>query len=435
MISTSPMLAALQLAWKGRFASGPNPLVGAVITQGEATLASGWHRGAGYFHAERACLADFYRLWGARSRDLLPQCTMWVSLEPCNHQGRQPPCTQAILDSGLQRVVYLSEDPNPQVAGTGGRFLREQGVQAGPLPSQIAGVNQQSIDQLGWLGRWINRGYFKRHLKQAPWVTLKSASSLDGKTALADGRSYWITSGASRQLVQQERASVDAIVTGISTIAIDRPRYTLRLDEMPVSLRQSIQQGEVDLAPKPLVVLDSKLASVDLPHLHARIKLGQRQQKSGDTVWAGPVWIIYTGSADPQRLRRLAEMGAELIECGLGEQVDLKQLLAILYDRQCKRVLIESGPTLLGACIQADIADELVMHQGPVLLGEEARPMAKVASPAEVPQAVRWQVPNVPDEFLDLTLPEERRSNPPEAADFRTRLVYPDSWEAIGKVV
>ncbi len=327
------MARAIQLARRGRFSTHPNPRVGCVLVKNGDVVGEGWHQKAGEAHAERHALAAA----GEQARG----ATAYVTLEPCSHHGRTPPCADGLIEAGVRRVVAAMLDPNPQVAGQGMARLADAGIDTatGLLAEQAAGLNP---------------GYIKRMTVGRPYVRCKLAMSLDGRTAMADGESTWISGEDARRDVQRLRAMSDAIVTGIGTVLADDPSLNVRLgvDELP---------GLVHAAhlSQPLrVVLDSQLR---MP-LHARM-LGLK----GST-------LVVTPQADMHRVESLMQAGARVAELPSDTgQVALDTLLDYLGARQINEVLIEAGPTLAGAALTAGIVDELIIYMAPHLMGDQAR--------------------------------------------------------------
>ena len=329
------MSRALALAEGGRYTAAPNPLVGCVLVRDGAVVGEGYHRRAGEGHAEVNALLEA----GPRARG----ATAYVTLEPCAHHGRTPPCTEALIGAGVARVVAAMQDPNPQVAGKGLALLRAAGiaVECGLLADEAAALNP---------------GFIKRMQTGRPHVRVKMAQSLDGRSALADGESRWITGPAARADVQRWRARSQAILTGIGTVLADDPQLTVRLPG-------------IDCQPLR-VVLDSDLA---LPPT-ARLL-----QEPGDT-------LVATCRADAPQAAALAAAGAQLLTLPRGAGgIDLGALLEELGRRQCNEVLVEAGPRLAGAFLAAGLADELIVYIAPHLLGHDARPAF------ELPPVARMQ--------------------------------------------
>lgn len=338
------MRQALALAEHGRFSTSPNPLVGCVVVNGGQVVGQGFHLRAGEGHAEVHAL----RQAGAAARG----ATAYVTLEPCAHYGRTPPCAQALIDAGVARVVAAMRDPNPLVAGKGLAMLQAAGVET------VCGVCETEA-------RALNRGFLSRIERGRPFVRLKTAVSLDGKTALSDGRSQWITDAAARADVQKLRAESCAVLTGIGTAAADNPRLTVR--DFPV-LRQPVR-----------VVLDSHLQLAEHSHL-VQDRL--------------PTWLITT-TADNGRFAAYPNVRV----CRLPENdghVDLAQTLAFLAQEGIGEVLLEAGRTLNSAFLQGGWVDEMVVYQAPKLLGDAAAgAFALPENPAALSAEYEWQTVSV----------------------------------------
>jgi diaminohydroxyphosphoribosylaminopyrimidine deaminase / 5-amino-6-(5-phosphoribosylamino)uracil reductase len=321
------MRRALELARLGRYTNQPNPRVGCVIAQGKQIVGEGFHRKWGEPHAEvRALDAAGLAARGA---------TAYVTLEPHSYHGRTPPCTDALIRAGVARVVCGTLDPNPKVHGEGVRQLQAAGIEV------RTGVLEAEV-------RELNLGFEKRMRSGLPRVIVKIGASLDGRVALANGVSRWITSAQSRADVQRLRAEAGAVLTGIETVLADDPQLNVRDPQIEMLGRQPLR-----------VVLDSRL----------RMPASARMLSSpGET-------LVFT---DEARAREGAvSPGAEVI--GVPRTADGLELSAVLRElgkRQCNDVLIEAGPTLAGRFLQHGLADELIVYLAPVLLGPDARPMA-----------------------------------------------------------
>jgi diaminohydroxyphosphoribosylaminopyrimidine deaminase/5-amino-6-(5-phosphoribosylamino)uracil reductase len=320
------MARALRLAERGLATADPNPRVGCVIADGERVLGEGFHSRAGGPHAEvEALRAVAGPVRGA---------TAYVTLEPCSHHGRTPPCADALLEAGVRRVVYAIGDPNPRVNGSGAARLAAAGVvvEGGLLEAEA---------------RALNPGFLSRMQRGRPFVRIKLAASLDGRTALASGASRWITGEAARADVQRLRARSSAILTGIGTVLADDPRLDLRL---PGATRQPLR-----------VVLDRRLA---LPST-ARVLAPPGEVLVFTTAEAA---ASGEGPAGPNvRVETLPQAGRGL---------DLPAMLARLGALEVNELMVEAGPTLAGALLEAGLADEVVLYLAPVLLGQDARPLA-----------------------------------------------------------
>ena len=326
---TSCMVRALELAEKGRFTTHPNPRVGCVISRGEQVLGSGWHRRAGAPHAEVNALND-------ASCDL-HGATAYVTLEPCSHHGRTPPCTEALIGAGISRVVIAAQDRNPQVSGAGIKTLRDAGIRV------ETGLMEQPATAL-------NQGFFYRVTRGRPYVRAKSAISLDGKTALAGGASRWITGAASRRDVQELRAASSAIMTGINTVLADDPRLDVR--EVDTGGRQPLR-----------VVLDREL------RFPAEAQMLGRE---GTTV-------LFTRNRDQRLHGRLERAGASVRFIDGSEGEFLPGVMRELA-RDCKvnDLLLEAGAKLTGSMLHHGLIDELVVYQAPVILGAAAVDMMEL---------------------------------------------------------
>ena len=318
------MRRALQLARNGLYTTHPNPRVGCVLVKDDTIVGEGWHRRTGEPHAEIHAL----HAAGDQARG----ATAYITLEPCCHHGRTPPCTNALLAAGIGRVVVAMEDPSASVAGNGLAQLRATGVtvETGMLEHEA---------------RDLNPGFILRMTEGRPWVRCKLAMSLDGRTALASGESQWITGIEARHDVHKLRATSSAIMTGVGTILADNPSLNVRLGE--ASVRQPLR-----------VVLDSELKTP------AQAKI---------LALPGDV-LIMTAVSDAERQARLQAAGADVIilprtDIGL----DLHAVLMELARRQINEVHLECGATLAGAMLQAGLLDELIIYMAPLLLGDSAR--------------------------------------------------------------
>ncbi|MFB1489041.1 MULTISPECIES: bifunctional diaminohydroxyphosphoribosylaminopyrimidine deaminase/5-amino-6-(5-phosphoribosylamino)uracil reductase RibD [unclassified Thiocapsa] len=327
------MARAVQLAELGRFTTDPNPRVGCLIVRDGRIVGEGLHRRAGEPHAERHALTEA----GEYARG----ATAYVTLEPCCHQGRTPPCTDGLLEAGVARVVCAMVDPNPLVAGRGLRLLAEAGVavETGLLEAEA---------------RALNPGFIKRMEQGRPYVRCKLAASLDGRTAMASGESHWITSKAARRDVQRLRAGSSAILTGIGTLLADDPSLNVRLgaEDLP-----GMCPGEAIRQPLRVVV-DSRW----------------RTPPSARILTLPGMTLIVGAVDDAVRMAELKGAGAEVYRCpGDPAQVDLGALLKELGRREINEVLLEAGPTLAGAAVSAGLVDEILIYLAPHLMGDAGR--------------------------------------------------------------
>jgi diaminohydroxyphosphoribosylaminopyrimidine deaminase/5-amino-6-(5-phosphoribosylamino)uracil reductase len=321
------MARALRLAEAGLFGTSPNPRVGCVLVREGRVVGEGYHRRAGEAHAEVVALAAA----GSAARG----ATVYVTLEPCAHHGRTPPCADALLSAGVARVVVAMEDPNPLVAGRGIARLREAGI-----PVEVGLLENEA--------RELNIGFVSRMTRGRPWVRMKCAASLDGRTALANGVSKWITGPAARHDVQYWRARSCAILTGAGTVLADDPRLDVREIDTPRQPRRIVLDSHLSLSPQ------------------ARILQG------GNTV-------VITAAEDAALLATFREQGVTVVEMGRkGGDVDLVRLMGWLAAQEVNELLVEAGATLNGALLEAGVVDELVLYLAPTVLGSPARGLFKL---------------------------------------------------------
>lgn len=345
------MAQALRLAEQGLYGTSPNPRVGCVLVRDGDVVGTGWHRRAGEPHAEVHALREA----GEAARG----ATAYVTLEPCSHHGRTPPCAEALVEAGVARVVVAVQDPNPQVAGEGIARLRAAGIAA------ESGLMETAA-------RELNAGFFARMTRGMPWVRSKIAMSLDGRTALGNGKSQWITGDAARQDVQCWRARSCAVLTGINTVLADDARLNVRGITPPLT-----RGGQEGLRQPLRVVLDSQLR---IP-LEARVLIG------------GGV-LIYTAMRDAEKSAALEQAGVSVCVLPDGKgQVDLPAMLRDLAQRGCNEVLVEAGSILNGALLRTGLVDELLLYVAPQLLGDAARGMAQLGELTSLDQRVnlKWQ--------------------------------------------
>ena len=355
-LDSSWMASALRLAERGLYTTSPNPRVGCVLVRDNKIVGEGWHQNAGEPHAEVHAL----RAAGEAARG----ATVYVTLEPCSHQGKTPPCADALVGAGVTRVVVAMQDPNPQVAGKGMEKLRAVGIEV------ECGLMEVSA-------RELNIGFSSRMTRGIPWIRSKIAMSLDGRTALNNGMSQWITGAAARQDVQHWRGRSCAVLTGIGTVLADDPQLNVR--ELDLAIHElKLGAHEIKFVRQPLrAVLDSQL---QLP-LTARILCG------GNVV-------VYTATQDFQKIAELEKLGVRVAvlpdACG---RVDLIAMLRDLAVNGCNEVLVEAGSILNGALLQAGLVDELVLYIAPQLLGDVARGMAQLGEFTMLDQRVEleWQ--------------------------------------------
>ena len=396
---------ALALARRGLFTAHPNPRVGCVLVRGGEIVGEGWHRAAGEAHAEVHALAAA----GARARG----ATAYVSLEPCCHHGRTPACTEALIRAGVARVVAAGRDPDPRVAGRGFERLRAAGIEAGPADSP----------RLARAAADLNPGFFKRAAAGRPFVRLKLAMSLDGRTALPGGESRWITGQAARRDVQRWRARAGALLTGIGTVLADDPRLTIRPAELDLEDTGAGPEAPPDPDRLLRAVLDSRLRTPPGAALFAS---------------PAPVLIATAGgaarAAGDERTAALAGAGAEVAALGEGEDgepaprpaapaphraeavsraVDPGALLRLLGEREINEVHVEGGPTLAGALLAAGHVDELLLYCAPTLLGSPSRPLLDLPAPPDMGSRPALEILDVARLGGDVRLRAAVRRPPP----------------------
>ena len=342
------MSRAIQLAQKGLYTTQPNPRVGCVIVKDGQIVGKGWHQQAGGPHAEVFAL----RAAGEQARG----ATAYVTLEPCSHQGKTPPCADALIDAGVAKVIAAMEDPNPLVAGKGLQKIRDAGiaVESGLLEAEA---------------RQLNPGFIKRMSQGLPFVRVKLAMSLDGRTAMASGESVWITGEAARADVQKLRARSSAILTGSGTVLMDNPSLNLRLSAAELGC-------EVE-PPQPLrVIVDSQLKTptdaktLDLP---------------------GNVLILSSKNtkAYPQANVQVVPVETQ------GEHINLHAALKYLASLEINEVHVEAGSVLCGALLQAQLADELVIYMAPHLMGDSARGLFHLPGLSKMAQRLNLEISEI----------------------------------------
>ena len=426
-IDHAHMAHALQLAERGLFTTQPNPRVGCVIAHGDEIVGTGFHQRAGEPHAEVFALREA----GERARG----ATVYVTLEPCAHYGRTPPCAAALVKAGVARVVVAAQDPNPHVAGRGLELLRAAGIAV-------------DMDLLHGVARELNPGFFSRFERARPWLRVKLAMSLDGRTALANGESKWITGAAARADVQRWRARSSAILTGSGTVLADNPHLTVRLplntlapgttgqadrhvssdylspnatgDAGRHTPRDSLAPGatgETDrrvfrdslspgatggegwgegaaLAADPTSQASAPTCPPDetcMPPLRVVLDRCLRTPAGSHVLdGATPTLLLHAPGATPAD-NRFAHVELATIAEHDGA-LDLSAVLALLATRGCNEVQVEAGPTLCGALFAAGLVDELLLYIAPLLLGDRAQPLLHLPALADMAQRWRLQV-------------------------------------------
>jgi diaminohydroxyphosphoribosylaminopyrimidine deaminase/5-amino-6-(5-phosphoribosylamino)uracil reductase len=339
------MAQAIKIADKGRFTTDPNPRVGCILVKDNKVLGEGWHERAGQGHAEINALDNAGDVTGA---------TAYVTLEPCSHHGKTPPCCDALINAGVTHVVVAMQDPNPLVAGQGLQRLRNAGI------TVDCGLLEQDA-------RALNVGFIKRMESGQPWVISKLAMSLDGRTAMASGESKWITSTESREDVHKLRAESSAILTGINTVLADDPSLNARLKA-------------TDVVQPVRIVLDSKM---QMP-VNA-----QMATLPGRT-------LVLTCTIDEQKQQKLIQAGFE-VHClpSHGDRVNLNEVMLFLGQQQINQVFIEAGATLNGALMQQNLVDEWLVYMAPCILGSEGRGLFNLPGMNKMADKINLQISNM----------------------------------------
>lgn len=332
------MTRALELARRGLNTTAPNPRVGCVIVRNGQIVGEAWHHKAGQPHAEALALQQ--------AGGLAAGATAYVTLEPCSHYGRTPPCALALIQAGVHKVRVAMQDPNPLVSGRGLMYLAQAGMDV------RSGLLEPEAQEL-------NRGFISRMQRRRPWVRLKLAASIDGRTALSDGRSQWITGDAARGDVQHWRARSCAILTGVDTVLYDDPQLTVR---------------DIDIHRMPLrVIVDTRLRTPP------------------DAKIVGNGTLVATAEHDQSRHQPFLARGAEVwLAPQLNGYVDLGALLHELASREINELHVEAGATLCGAFIQAQLVDEIVLYFAPTIMGDQARAMFNLPALADLQNMHRW---------------------------------------------
>jgi diaminohydroxyphosphoribosylaminopyrimidine deaminase/5-amino-6-(5-phosphoribosylamino)uracil reductase len=364
------MALAIKLAKKGHYTTSPNPIVGCVLVNNEAgeakIIGSGFHRKAGQGHAEVNALEEAKNY----NKSLIKGATAYVTLEPCSHFGKTPPCAQALINSGVSRVVAAMVDPNPAVSGRGLAMLEQAGITAefGLLENEA---------------KALNRGFIKVMTEALPYVRLKLAASLDGKTAMKNGESKWITSPEARKDVQRLRAESCAIISGADSILFDNAKMNVRWSELG-ELQQCYKEDDIRQPVRVVIDSENRLT----PEL-AFFKV------------SSPILIISTLKEPPlENLPKwphfVEQVQLPTVKNKVGkDKVDLARLLIILAKRGLNEVLVESGANLAGAFIEQDLADELIVYQAPKLMGGDGKNMIEMPNITALSQAKRLTIKDI----------------------------------------
>ena len=345
------MQLALDLAKQDKFTTTPNPSVGCVLVKDGKVVGKGFHAKAGEPHAEVMALRE--------AREKARGATAYVTLEPCSHFGRTPPCTKGLVEAGVSKVIAAMCDPNPQVAGKGLQILSDSGIES------AVGLLEENAEQL-------NKGFLKRMRTGKPFVQLKLAMSIDGKTAMASGESKWITGAQARADVQQYRAKASAILSTSQTVLADDPSLNVRWEELPPDVKADYPQEK--LRQPVRVILDSS-----------------HKVRSDFKVFSteSPVWLV--GEEDYSLTDFPLFTDYLKLDRNQGE-TRLQALMSALGKRQINTLWVEAGATLAGALIAENLVDELIIYMAPKLLGDQARDLCHLPNLTQLTDAPLWQL-------------------------------------------
>ena len=357
------MQLALDLAKQGEFTTTPNPSVGCVLVKDGEVVGKGFHAKAGEPHAEVMALREA----GENARG----ATAYVTLEPCSHFGRTPPCAKGLVQAGVSKVIAAMCDPNPQVAGKGLQILSDAGIES------AVGLLEENAEQL-------NKGFLKRMRTGKPFVQLKLAMSIDGKTAMASGESKWITGAQARADVQQYRAKASAILSTSQTVLADDPSLNVRWEELPSDVKADYPQEK--LRQPVRVILDSS-----------------HKVRSDFKVFSteSPVWLV--GEEDYPLTG--FQVFTEYLQLDRNQgETRLQALMSALGKRQINTLWVEAGATLAGALIAENLVDELIIYMAPKLLGDQARDLCHLPNLTQLAEAPLWQLQSCEPVGDDLKL-------------------------------
>lgn len=362
------MHQAIELAKLGRFTTTPNPNVGCVIVKDNQVIGTGYHQKAGQPHAEVYAL----QMAGQQAKG----ATAYVTLEPCSHFGRTPPCADALIQSGVKRVVIAMQDPNPNVAGKGIKRLQDAGIEV-------------TLGILADQAEAINKGFLKRMRTGLPFVQLKLAASLDGKIAMASGESKWITSNKAREDVQQFRAQASCILSTRKTVQTDNASLTVRYHQLPDDIQKIYP---IEKIRQPIrVIID-----------------GQHQLTGDESIFQQPgeTWVVRK-----QNLSIAMANTSLIVEHSANQYIDLKILLENLAQKQINSVWVEAGAHLAGALIEQNLVDELIIYYAPKLLGHNAKDMCILPNLQKLSLAPQFQFESVVAVGEDMRVILKRKSS------------------------
>lgn len=356
------MQLALELAQKGQFTTSPNPAVGCVLVKADKIVGQGFHAKAGEPHAEVMALREA----GEQAKG----ATAYVTLEPCSHFGRTPPCAKGLIEAKVKRVVIAMQDPNPKVAGQGIEMLNQAGIET-------------SVGLLSQQAEWLNRGFLKRIQTGLPYIQLKMAMTIDGRTATASGESKWITGEQARADVQVERARASAILSTSQTVLMDNARLNVRWQQLPPDVQQNYPQAKLRQPVRIIMDLQDRLSS----------DLALFQQPS-------PIWIVNQHKNQGQNLPHFCEQ----ILLSTNSSEPLLALMQQLGQREINSVFVEAGAKFAGALLSANLVDELLVYIAPKLLGDNARGLCHLPNLQHLSQAPHWHLHSATQLAQDIKL-------------------------------
>lgn len=357
------MQMALDLAVQGRFTTMPNPVVGCVLVKANQIVGKGFHFKAGQPHAEVMALRDA----GENAKG----ATAYVTLEPCSHYGRTPPCAKGLIEAGVSKVIAAMSDPNPLVAGQGLKMLQQAGIET------AVGLLQEKAEA-------INKGFLYRMRNNKPFVQLKLGMSLDGRTAMASGESQWITGADSRADVQQLRAQASAILSTSATVLADNPSLNVRWEQLPAEIQQQYPRENLRQPIRIILDFEHKLTS-DLQLFHL----------------SSPIWLVSNNARD---LSSFPDFCQQITLKSREKQTALLELMSELGQRQINTLWVEAGATLAGALIEQNMVNEFILYMAPKLLGDQARGLCKLPRLTQLAKAPQWTLQSVESIGEDLKM-------------------------------
>ncbi len=376
------MQHAIRLARKGLYTTDPNPAVGCVIVKHDKIIGEGWHRCAGEAHAEVHALKQANEQSAGQVKDATAKgATVFVTLEPCSHTGKTPPCANALIDSGVKKVIVAMLDPNPLVAGEGLKKLRDAGieVETGLLEAQA---------------RELNLGFIKRMEAGRPFVRVKLAMSLDGRTAMASGESQWISSDASRNDVQRLRATSSAILTGIETVLADDPSMNVRMSAAELKVNQVRQPKRIVLDSQLRMPLDAKIASVEGQCIvYTSMNVDDMMDGIMNNRDSYPFVIEQCAVLHDARDDKIKD---DKIQSGKTDsRIDLSALMRDLAKKEINLLHVEAGSVLCGALLKDELVDEIIIYMAPHIMGDSAKGLFHLPELAQMKDRISLKINDV----------------------------------------